>query len=274
MQKFYLYPLLAVLLNIGSVIAHSAQLASAKVISINGTASFYDESGSRAPLTVGTILTQGDHVTTAAQSDAMLVFSNGSELTIEENSSIVLAELAQQRFFSSKRYEQLQADPSQSQTQLELNYGSVYGHVKKLHAGSAFNIETILGTAMIRGTQFKVKIGYNAERGEFILIIHNKDGKIDLVSRYSGNFEYGRGSVSEKGYQSARIDDNSEAIPPAHIIVIRLSEDDPGYPQIVNLQRNFAPSGSTPLKLNTTAPGPVITPADITIISDEVPLNN
>lgn len=276
MQKLHLYSLLIFLLSFASSSAYASQLASAKVLSVNGTATVYTEAGFQAPLAVGTTLTQGDQVITAVLSNAMLVFSNGSELVIEENSSITLVELWQQSFVSSKRYEQLQADPSKSQTRLELHYGAVSGHVKKLRANSVFNIETILGTAAVRGTQFKVEIGYNAERSEFIFVIHNKDGRIDVISRYSGNVEYGRDSVVDKAYESALLSDSSEAIPPAHIIVIRLSEYDPRFDQIIDRSKNYPPSkNSTRAQIDLAPPGPTVTPEDqtITIISDDLPLN-
>jgi len=237
--RFHL--VLLALFGLSALTINAAQLASAKVLSVTGTVTNYSENGDESPLAVGEILKQGDSVTTTALSNALLVFSNGSELVVEENSSVTLAELSQEAFSGKKTYEQLKADPSKSQSLLELNYGKVSGHVKKLRPGSEFFVETPLGTAAIRGTKFKVELRYSAERGEFILYVHNKDGKVDVISRYAGNAEYGRGSVADKGYDHSISSAKPEAIPPAHIIMIRISKDDPYYNDVIDSIKNYPP---------------------------------
>lgn len=265
---------LLALFGLSVLSVNAAQLASAKVLSVSGTVNSHSENGDETPLIVGAILSQGDSVVTTAMSNALLVFSNGSELTVEENTSITLAELSQEAFGGNKSYEQLKADPSKSQSLLELNYGKVSGHVKQLRAGSEFDIETPLGTAAIRGTKFIVEIRYNAERGEFIMIVHNKDGKVNIISRYAGSFEYGRGNVGDKGYDSSVSDDTIEAIPPAHIIVIRLSEDDPHFNQLIDRKINFPPTGKLP-PIEIIFEGPEVTPEDqdTVIASPNLPSN-
>lgn len=230
MKKSRFHLVLLALFGLSALTVNAAQLASAKVLSVTGTASNHSADGSEKQLVVGAILSQGDSVVTTALSNALLVFSNGSELIVEENTSITLAELAQEAFGGNKSYEQLKADPSKSQALLELNYGKVSGHVKQLRPGSEFFIETPLGTAAIRGTKFTVELRYNVERRELLLMVRNEDGKVDIISRYAGSFEYGRGNVGDKGYDTSVSDDKSEPIPPAHMIVIRLSQDDPGFP--------------------------------------------
>ena len=136
--------------------------------------------------------------------------------------------------------------------------------MKQLREGSTFYIETPLGTAAIRGTKFSAELRYNAERRELILIVTNEDGKVDIISRYAGSFEYGRGNVGDKGFDTGASDDTSESIPAAHIIVIRLSEDDPNFDRIVNRIKNFPPykNKNTQPKINTGPPGPEVTPED------------
>ena len=262
MKKSYFHLVLLALLGLSALTANAAQLASAKVLNVSGTVNSHSEDGVEKQLIVGAILSQGDSIVTTAMSNALLVFSNGSELVVEENSSISIANLSQEAFGGNKSYEQLQADPSSSQSLLELNYGKVSGHVKKLRSGSEFNIETPLGTAAIRGTKFQVELRYSVERGEFILIVHNKDGKVNIISRYGGSFEYGRGNVGDKGYDSAVSDDTIEAIPPAHIIVIRLSKDDPNYDRIINAVKNYPPTKSPSAVIPVGPVGPEITPED------------
>ena len=61
-----------------------------------------------------------------------LVFSNGSEITLFQNSSLSILDLEQEPYTSKRVYNELEADPSKSQTLLELDYGQLDGHVKKL----------------------------------------------------------------------------------------------------------------------------------------------
>ena len=279
MKNSRLHLVLLALFGLSALTVNAAQLASAKVLSVSGTVNYYTQGGVYAPLTVGAILTQGDSVSSTALSSARLVFSNGSELTVEENSSITIAELSQEAFSGKKSYEQLQADPSKSQALLELNYGKVSGHVKKLRAGSRFDIETPLGTAAIRGTTFAVEIHYNAERGEFILTVHNKDGNVNIISRYAGSFEYGRGNIGDKGYDSSVSDDTVEAIPPAHFVVIRLSDQDPYYDAIINALKNYPPFQNEDTQPEIIVVPPIVVTSEVedqstTIASPNLPDEN
>lgn len=228
---------------------HAAQLASAKVLKVSGTVTKYDSSGSQAPLKAGEILTEGDSITATALSSAMLVFSNGSELTVEENTSLSLAKLEQSAFGGSQKYEQLQADPSQSQTLLELNYGKLSGHVKKLKPGSDFMVQTPLGTAAIRGTTFTTQLFYNAERGEFIFLVENIDGAVDVISRYFG------------GEAAA---ESSQSVPVGEQVVIRLQRGSPEFDSVFSLVENYIPTDPAPGLI--PLPAPEFTPEDMGII--------
>lgn len=210
-----------------------AQLASAKVLSVSGIVTHHTLDGQESPLEVSEILKQGDTVLTSALSNALLVFSNGSEIVVEENSSFTLTELSQDAFAGDKHYEQLKADPSKSQALLDLNYGKVSGHVKALRPGSEFLVQTPLGTAAIRGTQFTVETRFNAERGEYLLFITNSDGLVDIISRYAGNLDFGSGTTADKGYNHGADSDKSDPLPPGHTIVLRFSQDDPSFHDVI-----------------------------------------
>ena len=166
------------LLAFSGLTAQAAQLASAKVLSVTGVAVKEAKDGSETPLKSGDILVEGDSVIVSGLSQAMLVFSNGSTLKVDERTSLSFKQLEQASFGGNKSYEQLAGDPSKSQTILELNYGEVDGHVKKLKPGSVFNIETPLGTAAIRGTRFNVRLTYNPVSGFMVLNIYNADGRL------------------------------------------------------------------------------------------------
>lgn len=247
----------------------AAQNPSAKVLSVDGTVTKYAQDGGNTPLNAGDILVEGDSVSATALSSAVLVFSNGSQITVQENTSFNISKLTQQPFSGGGSYEQLQADPSVSQTLLELNYGELDFHVKKLKQGSSFDIQSPLGTAAIRGTQGSVRLFYNAERGEFLFIVNNADGLVDLISRYAGQVEYGNGNVGDKGYDSGVSDDTVEPIPQAHTVIIRLSRGDPLFDVVYRAMQNFIPTETPQGTLEL--PRPELTPEDpgVVIVSPE-----
>lgn len=236
--------------------AQAAELASAKVIEVIGSVSKYSADGQLSPLLVGQILKEGDSVSASTLSTAKLIFSNGSELTVEENTSVEIKKLEQAAFSGNRSYEQLQADPSRSQTLLSLNYGKLSGHVKKLQANSTFEVETPLGTAAIRGTNWSALLIYNAERGEFLFVVKNFNGLVDIISRYMGQIDYGQGNVGDKGYDSTISEDTKELIPEGYSVVIRLSKDDPLFDDLISLLSNYLPTGPTPV-ITPGTPGPL-----------------
>ena len=238
---------------LASVAGQAAQLASAKVVDVIGTVTKYSAGGEQSPLQKGDILKEGDSVSVTALSRADLVFSNGSELTIEENTSVNIAKLQQEAFAGNKTYGQLQADPSKSQTLLELNYGKLNGHVKKLRADSRFDIETPLGTAAIRGTNWSALLIYNTERQEFLFSVKNFDGDVEVISRYLGTIEYGEGNIGDKGYDASIDEETREVIPEDHTVILRLRKGQPGFDELFDLIENTDPTKTQPV----ITPGPV-----------------
>ncbi|MEM7791482.1 MAG: FecR domain-containing protein [Verrucomicrobiota bacterium] len=243
------------LLALTVVSSVAAELASAKVTAVTGTVTLYPASGPDRPLKVGDIVKEGDDISATALSNASFVFSNGSTLELEENSSLTFSDLQQESFSGGKTYEQLEADPSKSQTILELNYGTVSGHVKKLKPGSNFSVETILGTAAIRGTIFTVRLNYNSSTGELALIIRNRGGLIDLIGGFVG-------SGSEYKYTGG--EKIVKAIDSLNFVVVRLSRTDPNYEEILEVIFDFFPSDKPPVVI--PLPTPVLTPEDPSVI--------
>ncbi|MGB0417093.1 MAG: FecR family protein [Coraliomargarita sp.] len=258
--------LLCGLFLLAAITSNAAELASAKVLSVTGTVTKYAADGSESPLAQGDILKQGDGITTAVLSTATLVFSNGSDIIVEENSSVTIKELSQKPFGGNKSYEQLSADPSQSQALLELNYGKLNGHVKQLRSGSNFHIETPLGTAAIRGTRFFVGLRYNTITGDMMLSIKNLDGLVDALSRYAGSVDYGRGGMGDKTYDAGITNDSVEAIPPGNTLVVRFNVNDPNFDDIVDRLKNFPPVDDLPPLLDDPKNQDDYTPDDEGII--------
>lgn len=266
MKNSRLYLALFAFFGLSALIVNAAQTASAKVLSVTGSVHVYAEGSPDAPLTAGAILTQGQGIVTTAMSSAHLVFSNGSELTVKENTSVTIAELTQEAFGGNKSYEQLKADPSKSQALLQLNYGKVSGHVKQLRAGSKFNIETPLGTAAIRGTKHEVGLGYNPVRKTVSMTVTNMDGKIDLITKTGGKIEY-YNNAAEVAYETG-VKGTTQPVPVGNTVTVSLSQDDPNFEDVINPAVNFPPyqnENTQPNTDKTTPPGPVVTPEDQTI---------
>ncbi len=240
MRKLYPLFILLGLFGLSAATANAAQLASAKVLSVSGTVTTYSEGGAETPLQAGAILSQGDSISTNPSSQAVLVFSNGSELTVMENSRLTLAELSQEAFGGTKSYEQLQADPSRSQTLLKLNYGKTSGHVKKLSDGSQFLVESPLGTAAIRGTNFTVALNFDPTSGLYSLQVSNQDGLVDFITNAEGS--------QENGDYDPNATETTTAVPAEQEFAVSISADDPNFDtvieQMINLTRAATDDGA------------------------------
>jgi hypothetical protein len=185
------------LLAISALSSHAAELATAKVLSVSGTViktegggGSFKIGGRESPLKAGDILREGDRIHSTEGSKVFLVFSNGSEITLFQNSSLSIVDLEQEPYTSKRVYNELEADPSKSQTLLELDYGQLDGHVKKLSNTSSFNIETPLGTAAIRGTRFSISLLFTGDK--LILSVSNFDGLVDILTKSSSKVVTGK----------------------------------------------------------------------------------
>ena len=184
------------LLAISALSSHAVELATAKVLSVSGTVikteggGLIKIGGRESPLKAGDILREGDRIHSTAGSKVFLVFSNGSEITLFQNSSLSIVDLEQEPYTSKRVYNELEADPSKSQTLLELDYGQLDGHVKKLSNTSSFNIETPLGTAAIRGTRFSISLLFTGNK--LILSVSNFDGLVDILTKSSSKVVTGK----------------------------------------------------------------------------------
>ena len=204
---------------ISALPSHAAELATAKVLSVSGLvmktegAALVKIGGRESPIKAGDILREGDRLNSTEGSKAFIVFSNGSEITLYQNSSMSILALEQEPYTSQRVYNELVADPSKSQTLLELDYGQLDGHVKKLTKESSFDIKTALGTAAIRGTRFRIGLLFTANK--FRLTITNFDGLVDLITQttapvITGDTADGEGNTFDNGS-----DVSTTPIPPA-----------------------------------------------------------
>ena len=226
------------LLVISALSSHAAELATAKVLSVSGTimrtegGAFIKIGGRESPLKAGDILRQGDRLNSTKGSKAILVFSNGSEITLYQNSSLSIIALEQEPYNSKRVYNELEADPSKSQTLLELDYGQLDGHVKKLTKESSFNIKTALGTAAIRGTKFRIRLIFTANK--LRLTITNFVGLVDLITQttapvISGDIDEGEGNTFDS---DSNVD--TTPIPPAGECNVETNEGSPVFEAVIS----------------------------------------
>ena len=119
--------------------------------SMNGTALPEDSTKANAALSEGVLIETG------ADGKVTLLFSNGTVSTVGPSTKVTLKEFSQEKFEAGDRsMGELNEEPSQSNVKLSLDFGSLIVGTKKLNKESSFDIESSVGTAGIRGTQFQV----------------------------------------------------------------------------------------------------------------------
>jgi len=275
------------LLAISALSSHAAELATAKVLSVSGIVmkteggGLIKVGGRESPLKAGDILREGDRIHSTKGSKVFLVFSNGSEITLFQNSSLSIIDLEQEPYTSKRIYNELEADPSKSQTLLELDYGQLDGHVKKLSNTSSFNIKTPLGTAAIRGTRFSISLLFTGNK--LVLSVSNFDGLVDILTQSSSKVVTGKkggGKMNEFDSGSAG---TSTPIPSGGNCNVSASEGNPllnaivsGLAAVPGLEVSLSADGTLTVEIDLggSIPAPDITPdptdPDITVVSPAV----
>ncbi|SVB82548.1 uncharacterized protein METZ01_LOCUS235402, partial [marine metagenome] len=119
--------------------------------SMNGKALPEDSTKTNAALSEGVLIETG------ADGKVTLLFSNGTVSTVGPSTKLTLKEFSQEKFEAGDRsMGELKEEPSLSNVKLSLDFGSLIVGTKKLNKESSFDIESSVGTAGIRGTQFQV----------------------------------------------------------------------------------------------------------------------
>jgi hypothetical protein len=129
--------------------------------------------GLRFPVRNGSLLTEGQVITTGAGASVLFVLSNGATVSLGADSVLALEQFSQQPFGESYKMSTLTAEPSTSTTRLNLVRGELISDVKKLNngGGSTFSIKTAVGAAGIRGTAFRIAFRPEGERASFALVM-------------------------------------------------------------------------------------------------------
>ena len=113
-----------------------------------------------AKMVDGALVPEGYWVETGPAGSALLLLSNGTVVTVIENSKMMVKAFDQETFVSAgKAMSDFQEELSPSNILVDLEMGSLVVQTKKLKKASNFEITSPLGTAGIRGTEFKMGIG-------------------------------------------------------------------------------------------------------------------
>ena len=271
MKKHSFYLQLITFLLLSHVTAHAIELASAKVLHVKGLVTYTSLGQEEKALTTGTILFEGHSISTSNDSTAYLLFSNGSELTVKENSNLIISEFQQAPFDASSSDDYPKRDLSKSSVVLNLSFGSVEGHVRGLNSVSKFEVETILGTASILGTRFNLELYFDRLINEFAFNVQNVDGRVNLTSSFVGILKFGRFSNVIINYSSDNDAIQTVSIPPSRSVSIRGSGTDPKFSSLVLQFPEFGGSAidgiSSPSTLNPFISDQVITPSNAPEVS-------
>lgn len=112
------------------------------------------------PLSVKTAYSiEGSTISTMADSSNTLVFSNGSSIIIGPNSRLEVKKFLQEPFTPNRN--DLDVEPSISQTVVKLMRGSVGLCTSRMVAGSSMNYQTPHGNISIRGHKVMVEVAEN-----------------------------------------------------------------------------------------------------------------
>ena len=112
----------------------------------------------------GMLLPDGAAVQTGPGGNALLLLSNGTVVTVSENTKMKISSFIQEPFEDKGlSVGDLQEEPSSSSVLVDLEVGDLVVKTKKLNKKSNFEIASPVGTAGIRGTQFGM--GYSQRRG-------------------------------------------------------------------------------------------------------------
>jgi hypothetical protein len=122
----------------------------AKIVDLKGQVQLKSLQGDWVPAEVGTTLTQGHILKTAAKSQAVLKLDGAEEtatVEINENSQLMLSELL------------MDTEKGTQKTLLDLAIGKVLIKAQKLHdEKSKFEVKTPTSIVGVRGTSFSVEV--------------------------------------------------------------------------------------------------------------------
>jgi hypothetical protein len=128
------------------------------LVSQKGEVTYTRESGEQAPkVGVGQAIPQNYTILTGKDSELVGLLSTGTLLTLASETRMNVKTFEQEAFDGGgRKLSDLKEEPSQSKIELQLDMGSLVVKTKKLNKGSVFDINSPVGVAGIRGTEFQM----------------------------------------------------------------------------------------------------------------------
>ena len=129
------------------------------VVALTGQVQLLDQNGNALEnrVSVGSVIPIGRFAQTDKGSSLTLLLSNGTVLTVQENSRMKVGSFKQEPFDAKgKKVSDLEEEPSSSQVTLDLDLGALVIKTKKLNRRSSLDINSPVGVAGIRGTEFQM----------------------------------------------------------------------------------------------------------------------
>jgi hypothetical protein len=133
-------------------------------------------------LKAGEIVLQGSTIVSGKNSEVDLLFTNGTSAKIGSNSKLTISAIWQKDFQASKRkVSDINEETSPTRIDLDLEIGDLIVDIKKLKKESSFRVNSPLGVAGIRGTQFRIfseneKVELSVLKGEVSFWDQNNGG--------------------------------------------------------------------------------------------------
>jgi hypothetical protein len=217
--------------------------------------------GTTTPLANGEKLTETDTITTGKNSGVVLVFMNGSSVKLGPDSRLAIEQFKMDPLAEDVEVGKLQAEPSVSQTALNLTYGEMVGDVKKLNTSSSYTIKTPVGAAGIRGTIYRIVFRPSSD-GKAFFTVSTAEGRVVMegVSAQEIPVPEGQEVVVE-----IDVPDTPGEAPAAPVIV---TQDIPAetktaiQAEAAVIQQTVQETTFTPTPTTTTPTTPTETPAE------------
>jgi hypothetical protein len=136
----------------------------------------------------GAILKQGQIIVTGPKAKASLAFENGIVMEVAPSTKFLIQEFQQAPWdVAPEKLAEMKSEPSKSKTTGYLEYGDIITGVKKLKPGSSLEVSTPLGTAGIRGTDFKTSAVKNSDGTPKAFTVGVASGEVGVRSAGGGD---------------------------------------------------------------------------------------
>lgn len=178
---------------------------------VRGEVSFYttaDQTKRATALKDNDVIQQGVTVQTGPNSSVVLVFRNGSTVSLQAATELKIEEFTHtpipESFDVAKTTDE--NDPSVSKTRLRLERGELIGKVKKIKRGegASFDVGTPVGAAGIRGTTFRIIYTPNPDGRTYNFRLTTIEGNVEMT--------IGAGVVTAPPGSGSMVGENREVV--------------------------------------------------------------